>query len=91
LRASPCGVAVLLNCNPGAQALVSQWAMPQPGAAAPSLPQPSAGPLDLRVYGIGAQILRHLGVRRMELLGPARGMPGMTGYGLEVCGFRSPT
>ena len=43
--------------------------------------------MDLRTYGVGAQILRDLGVRRMKLLGNPRRMPSMTGYGLEVTGF----
>ena len=44
-------------------------------------------PLDLRTYGIGAQILRDLGVGRMKLLGSPRRMPSLLGYGLEVTGF----
>ena len=40
-----------------------------------------------RTYGIGAQILRELGVTRMQLLGQPRRMPSMTGYGLEVAGY----
>ena len=47
--------------------------------------------LDLRTYGIGAQILRDLGVTRMRLLGSPRRMPSMTGYGLEVTGFLAHT
>ena len=43
--------------------------------------------MDLRTYGIGAQILRDLGVAKMRLLGSPRRMPSMTGYGLEVTGF----
>jgi 3,4-dihydroxy 2-butanone 4-phosphate synthase/GTP cyclohydrolase II len=43
--------------------------------------------IDLRTYGIGAQILRELGITRMRLLGSPRRMPSMTGYGLEVTGF----
>ena len=50
-------------------------------------PELPAAQMDLRTYGIGAQILRHLGVRRMKLLGNPRRMPSMTGYGLEVTGF----
>ena len=50
------------------------------------LDTPSAQ-MDLRTYGIGAQILRELGVSRMKLLGSPRRMPSMTGYGLEVTGF----
>ncbi len=44
---------------------------------------------DLRTYGIGSQILRALGVRRMQLLGHPRRMPSMVGFGLEVTGFRA--
>ena len=44
-------------------------------------------PVDLRTYGVGAQILRELGVTRMQLLGQPRRMPSMTGYGLEVTSF----
>jgi 3,4-dihydroxy 2-butanone 4-phosphate synthase/GTP cyclohydrolase II len=48
------------------------------------------GQMDLRTYGIGAQILRELGIARMRLLGSPRRMPSMTGYGLEVTGFIAP-
>ena len=43
--------------------------------------------VDLRNYGIGAQILRDLGVRKMRLLAAPRKMPSMTGFDLEVTGF----
>lgn len=40
---------------------------------------------DLRDYGIGAQILRDLGVRKMRLLtNNPRKIAGLKGYGLEV-------
>jgi 3,4-dihydroxy 2-butanone 4-phosphate synthase/GTP cyclohydrolase II len=39
---------------------------------------------DPRLYGIGAQILRDLGVRRMKLIASPRHLPSMTGFGLEV-------
>jgi 3,4-dihydroxy 2-butanone 4-phosphate synthase/GTP cyclohydrolase II len=42
---------------------------------------------DLRTYGIGAQILRDLGVGRMKLMAHPRRMPSMTGFGLEVTGY----
>jgi 3,4-dihydroxy 2-butanone 4-phosphate synthase / GTP cyclohydrolase II len=45
---------------------------------------------DPRLYGIGAQILRELGVGKMRLLASPRKMPSMAGFGLEVCGYLSP-
>jgi 3,4-dihydroxy 2-butanone 4-phosphate synthase/GTP cyclohydrolase II len=45
---------------------------------------------DPRIYGIGAQILRELGVGKMRLLASPRKMPSMAGFGLEVCGHLSP-
>jgi 3,4-dihydroxy 2-butanone 4-phosphate synthase/GTP cyclohydrolase II len=40
---------------------------------------------DLRDYGIGAQILRDLGVRRMKLItNNPKKIVGLEGYGLEV-------
>ncbi|MCC7411169.1 MAG: GTP cyclohydrolase II [Gammaproteobacteria bacterium] len=44
-------------------------------------------PPDLREYGIGAQILHNLGVRRMTLLtNNPKKMHGLAGYGLELVG-----
>jgi 3,4-dihydroxy 2-butanone 4-phosphate synthase/GTP cyclohydrolase II len=85
LRASPCGVAVLLNCSGDAAAMLSAVLPPAQGAK-PAAATTSTQ-FDLRTYGIGAQILRDVGVRRMRLLGSPRRMPSMTGYGLEITGF----
>ncbi len=43
--------------------------------------------MDLRTYGVGAQILRDCGVHKMALMGQPRRMPSMAGYGLEITGF----
>jgi 3,4-dihydroxy 2-butanone 4-phosphate synthase/GTP cyclohydrolase II len=75
------GVAVLLNCGEDAGALLDK-VKPQVSDAGPR-----AAVMDLRTYGIGAQILRELGVSKMRLLGSPRRMPSMVGYGLEVTGF----
>jgi 3,4-dihydroxy 2-butanone 4-phosphate synthase/GTP cyclohydrolase II len=44
----------------------------------------------LREYGVGAQILKDLGVRRMVLMSNTRPnqLPGLDGYGLTVEGWR---
>ena len=41
----------------------------------------------LKYYGIGAQILRDLGVIKMRLMGESRKIPSMSGFGLEVVEF----
>jgi 3,4-dihydroxy 2-butanone 4-phosphate synthase / GTP cyclohydrolase II len=76
------GVAVLLNCGESAQQLLAQFE----GTARASQ-APERGRMDLRTYGVGAQILRELGVQRMNLMGTPRRMPSMAGYGLEVAGY----
>ncbi|MEJ7670045.1 MAG: bifunctional 3,4-dihydroxy-2-butanone-4-phosphate synthase/GTP cyclohydrolase II [Casimicrobiaceae bacterium] len=50
---------------------------------------PPANKMDLRNYGIGAQILRDLNVGRMRLLSLPRKMPSMAGFDLEVTGYES--
>ena len=76
------GVAVLLNCGESADQLLSQFE----GTARASQ-APERGRMDLRTYGVGAQILRSCGVQRMRLMGNPRRMPSMTGYGLEITGY----
>jgi 3,4-dihydroxy 2-butanone 4-phosphate synthase/GTP cyclohydrolase II len=59
-----------------------------PGAAAAE-PAPASG-MDLRAYGIGAQILADLGVHKMELLTSSHSnIVGLEGYGLSIVGERS--
>ncbi|MES2888640.1 MAG: bifunctional 3,4-dihydroxy-2-butanone-4-phosphate synthase/GTP cyclohydrolase II [Pseudomonadota bacterium] len=81
LQASPNGVAVLLNCGESAEQLLEHL---HPS----DIPRPAQ--MALRTYGVGAQILRELGITRMRLLGSPRRMPSMVGYGLEVTGFVPP-
>ncbi|HTJ17092.1 MAG TPA: bifunctional 3,4-dihydroxy-2-butanone-4-phosphate synthase/GTP cyclohydrolase II [Steroidobacteraceae bacterium] len=47
-------------------------------------PSPQAGAKVLRTYGIGAQILRDLGVTRMRVLSAPKQMHGLSGFDLEV-------
>ena len=82
LNAQGKGVAVLLNCGESPERLLQQF-----DGTARAAQAPERGRMDLRTYGIGAQILRECGVHKMRLMGNPRRMPSMTGYGLEITGY----
>ncbi|KFB69134.1 bifunctional 3,4-dihydroxy-2-butanone-4-phosphate synthase/GTP cyclohydrolase II [Candidatus Accumulibacter vicinus] len=73
------GVIVLLHRPESGQDLLALLGEPISG-------KPPATRWDPRTYGIGAQILRDLGVGKMKLLSSPRRMPSMTGFDLEVTG-----
>jgi len=79
---SDCGVIVLLHRQETASELLERAQVPAGG-------MPTGG-MVLRNYGIGAQILRDLGVRRMRIMGLPRPMPSMAGFDLEVTGYLQP-
>ena len=79
------GVAVLLNGGESSAQLLAQFEGTARAAQAPE-----RGRMDLRTYGIGAQILRECGVHRMTLMGTPRRLPSMAGYGLEITGHLAP-
>jgi 3,4-dihydroxy 2-butanone 4-phosphate synthase/GTP cyclohydrolase II len=74
------GVVVILRGQEGPRELVD--AVRSLGGGQPRPPQAQA-PV-LRTYGIGAQILQDLGVRRMRVLSAPKQMHGLSGFGLEV-------
>ena len=76
------GVVVLLNCGESGEQLLAQF-----NGTARSAQAPERGRMDLRSYGVGAQILRDCGVQKMRLMGNPRRMPSMVGYGLEITGY----
>jgi 3,4-dihydroxy 2-butanone 4-phosphate synthase / GTP cyclohydrolase II len=78
MRGAGRGVLVLLNCTQSAEALSARLADERARGGRSA---------DLRLYGIGAQILRELGVGRMKLMATPRKMPSMAGFGLEVTGY----
>jgi 3,4-dihydroxy 2-butanone 4-phosphate synthase/GTP cyclohydrolase II len=82
VQAAESGVIVLLNCSETAEQLFGQF-QERPATR----PSARAASLDLRTYGIGAQILKALGVRKMKLLANPRKMPSMAGFDLEVTGY----
>lgn len=76
------GVVILLNAGDESERLLDRLLPAEPQQAPKT-------PVDLRTYGVGAQILRTLGVQRMRLLGNQQRLPSMVGYGLEVTGFQT--
>ena len=83
IQAEGKGVAVLLNCGEGSEQFLAHFEGTARAAHAPE-----RGRMDLRSYGVGAQILRDCGVHRMHLMGTPRRLPSMSGgFGLEVVGY----
>lgn len=76
------GVIVLLHRPESGQDILAAL-----GEQSPK--QRPAAKWDPRIYGIGAQILRDLGVRKMKLLASPRRIPSVTGFDLEVTGYVS--
>jgi 3,4-dihydroxy 2-butanone 4-phosphate synthase/GTP cyclohydrolase II len=83
------GVAVILRPEESARDLMrSVQSLSQPP------PEQELGPrrhrsMDFRTFGIGAQIVRALGVRRMRVVGAPKQMHGLSGFGLEVVEYVS--
>jgi len=85
IAAAPAGVLVLLNCAEPPERLFAKFEAQSGLDADDELVRQSR--VDLRMYGIGAQILRDLGVGQMKLLARPRKMPSMAGFGLHTTGF----
>ena len=83
IAAAGSGVMVLLHRSETGEALLSRLETTQSDPVA--LPK-----MDLRTYGIGAQILKDLGVTKMKLMAMPRKMPSMAGFDLEVTGYLLP-
>jgi len=86
IAAEGAGVLVLLNAGENAEQLLAQFQ-----GTAQSSQAPVRGQMDLRTYGVGAQIIKDCGVHQMRLMGHPRRMPSMAGYGLEIKGYLTKT
>jgi 3,4-dihydroxy 2-butanone 4-phosphate synthase/GTP cyclohydrolase II len=75
------GVLVLMHQDETSQTLLNR--------ALDNHAEHPASKWDPKSYGIGAQILRDVGVGKMCLIGTARKMPSMAGFGLEIVGYCS--
>ena len=89
LGSAPTGVAVLLNASGiGAPNDVDWLAQFQKlNSASEDKATPLARKTNFRSYGIGAQILKDLGVGKMRLLANPSPVPSLSGYKLEVTGY----
>src|SRR5579862_3476812 len=78
----PCGVVVILRqVEPPRELADAVRSLPERGRRTP---QPAFDGRVLRTYGIGAQILQDLGVRRMRVLSAPRQLHGISAFGLEI-------
>jgi 3,4-dihydroxy 2-butanone 4-phosphate synthase/GTP cyclohydrolase II len=77
------GVMVLLNCAESAGQLIER-------VASNGQPAHPHGKMDLLTHGIGSQILRDLGVGKMQLMAAPRKMPSMAGWALQIAGYIQP-
>ncbi len=75
------GVMVLLREPESSEQLAERALAPRPL---------NAHKVDLRTYGIGAQILRAVGVGRMRVLARPRRAPSMTGFELTITDYETP-
>ncbi len=77
-----CGVVVILRGHETPRDLLD--AVDQLGGSTTFSQRDGQDSVVLRTYGIGAQILRNLGARRMRVLSAPRQMSGISGFGLEI-------
>jgi 3,4-dihydroxy 2-butanone 4-phosphate synthase/GTP cyclohydrolase II len=80
------GVVVVLRQQESARdlaAAVRSFANPAPPPAPESSIEAAEGSV-LRTFGVGAQILKDLGVKRMRVLSAPKQMHGISAFGLEV-------
>lgn len=82
------GIVVLLNCAPSAEVILEKTMALGAETSRPAASALAGASSQLRNYGLGAAILRDLGVGKMLLLSQPRKMPSMMGFGLEVTGYR---
>ncbi len=80
------GAVVMLNCDGTRERFFETFAAFEEKEKAQRL---AHRPVDFKTYGVGAQILRDLGVGKMQVLSAPRKLGSMSGYGLEVTGFIS--
>lgn len=85
VAAEDCGVLVILRDQEGPRELMETVAaMARP---TDDLEHRRDGVSVLRTYGVGAQILRDLGIHRMRVLSAPKQMHAISGFGLEIVDY----
>ncbi|MEX3605955.1 MAG: bifunctional 3,4-dihydroxy-2-butanone-4-phosphate synthase/GTP cyclohydrolase II [Burkholderia sp.] len=84
IAARDLGAVVLLNCGDTKEHLVDVFLAFDEEEKAAALKR---RPVDFKTFGIGAQILRDVGVGKMQVLANPHKLGSMSGWGLEVTGF----
>jgi 3,4-dihydroxy 2-butanone 4-phosphate synthase/GTP cyclohydrolase II len=89
IAGSKAGVAVLLNASGIAAPNDGDWLaqFQKLNGVKTENSAPLARKTDFRSYGIGAQILKDIGVGKMRLLANPIPVPSLSGYKLEVTGY----
>jgi 3,4-dihydroxy 2-butanone 4-phosphate synthase/GTP cyclohydrolase II len=89
IACAPAGVAVLLNASGIAAPNDEDWLaqFQKLNQSKDEVKKPLARKPDFRSYGIGAQILKDVGVGKMRLLANPSPVPNLSGYKLEVTGY----
>ncbi len=89
IAGSKTGVALLLNASGIAAPNDSDWLaqFQKLNGVKTENSAPLARKTDFRSYGIGAQILKDIGVGKMRLLANPSPVPSLSGYKLEVTGY----
>ncbi len=85
VAAEECGVLVILRDQEGPRELMETIAALR--RPVQELERRRDGAAVLRTYGVGAQILRDLGVHRMRVLSAPKQMHAISGFGLEIVDY----
>ena len=90
IATAPAGVAVLLNASGIAAPNDQDWLaeFQKLNQSKDEVKKPLARKTNFRSYGIGAQILKDIGVGKMRLLANPSPVPSLSGYKLEVTAYQ---